>query len=157
MTVIDWAQLHHAYGSATDIPALLVDARHASASDRSDAQPWHALWSALCHQDDVYPASYAAVPELVRIAEERRDSGGIEALLLAAAIELQRHGPGAPTVPDALYHDYLTGIARGGALAEALRGLGDRPDDGRRLAIAAAVFSGDFAQARLLFGDTDEE
>ena len=30
--------------------------------DSYDAEPYGTLWSALCHQGTVYPASYAALP-----------------------------------------------------------------------------------------------
>ena len=34
---------------------------------------WHELWEGLHHQGDIGEASYAAVPELVRIYRERRE------------------------------------------------------------------------------------
>lgn len=62
-----WSQLWHAYGSASDIPPLL---RQLSALPEADGakEPWHSLWSALAHQGDVYPASFAAVPHVVAAA-----------------------------------------------------------------------------------------
>jgi hypothetical protein len=35
-------------------------------SSANDAEPWFTLWSALAHQGDVYPASFAAVPHVVK-------------------------------------------------------------------------------------------
>ena len=49
-----WAELSHAYGRASDIPALLRQLYalpHASGQE----EPWFSLWSALAHQGDVYP------------------------------------------------------------------------------------------------------
>jgi hypothetical protein len=59
-----WGELPHAYGMASDIPALLrqLDLLPEAAGN---AEPWHSLWSALAHQGDVYPASFAAVPHVV--------------------------------------------------------------------------------------------
>ncbi len=60
-----WSELEHAYGRASDIPDLLrqLDTVPSSASDQD---PWFSLWSALAHQNDVYTASFAAVPHVVR-------------------------------------------------------------------------------------------
>jgi hypothetical protein len=60
-----WSELDHAYGKAAGIPALL---RHLESFPPSspDDEPWFSLWSALAHQGDVYPASFAAVPHVVR-------------------------------------------------------------------------------------------
>src|SRR5437773_2022307 len=88
---VDWASLRHAYGTAVEIPTLLKSAESAPAPDHYDREPWFSLWSSLCHQGDVYPASYAAVPELVRIAQSRDGSARAECPLLAGCIELERH------------------------------------------------------------------
>lgn len=59
-----WSELEHAYGSATDIPALLERLGELPKSE-GEAEPWFTLWSALTHQGDVYSASFAAVPHVV--------------------------------------------------------------------------------------------
>src|SRR5258705_13943428 len=109
MTSIDWSSLHHAYGPAGDIPALLGRARIAPPPENYKSEPWFTLWSSLYHQDDIYSASYAAVPELVAIAAEREELAP-EGLFLAASIELRRNEPGAPELPLSLkvaYHRSL--------------------------------------------------
>ena len=60
-----WAELKHAYGPAGDMPALLRQLEQMPSSG-NDAEPWFTLWSALAHQGDVYPASFAAVPHVVK-------------------------------------------------------------------------------------------
>ena len=95
MSTIRWDALEHAYGPASNIPGLLDLARRAPASLTSTDEPWSSLWSALCHQSDVYTASYAAVPELVDIADARSaDRDAVrDCLLLASVIELERSRP----------------------------------------------------------------
>ncbi|MFF0742877.1 hypothetical protein ACFYVL_21015 [Streptomyces sp. NPDC004111] len=88
----NWSHLTHAYGSAADIPARL----DALASEPSSAR-WSDLWSALCHQGSVYPASFAALPWLAATAgsDDRKQSSN--ALCLAGAIVAgadQPHGAG---------------------------------------------------------------
>jgi hypothetical protein len=59
-----WAELTHAYGAASDIPALLAQLQNVPSSENA-SEPWFSLWSALAHQGDVYSASFAAVPHIV--------------------------------------------------------------------------------------------
>lgn len=156
MTPIDWTTLQHAYGSARDIPALLARARATRAPTKHTDEPWFTLWSALYHQDDIYSASYAAVPELVAIASECGAAIAAESLFLAASIELRRHEPGAPTMPKELRAAYEQAVARARPLATEL--ARSAPDAHGKLEVAAMVFDGDFDGARaLLDGDADEE
>lgn len=59
-----WSELQHAYGAASDIPALLRQLAGLPSSE-NDSEPWFSLWSALAHQGDVYSASFAAVPHVI--------------------------------------------------------------------------------------------
>lgn len=59
-----WSTLQHAYGLASDIPALLEQLVELPSSE-SNQEPWYSLWSALAHQGDVYSASFAAVPHVI--------------------------------------------------------------------------------------------
>src|SRR5215475_8916129 len=59
-----WSELQHAYGVASDIPALLGQLADLPCS-HGNAEPWFSLWSALAHQGDVYSASFAAVPHVI--------------------------------------------------------------------------------------------
>ncbi len=62
-----WSALHHAYGAATDIPALLSQLSTLPGA-QGESEPWFSLWSALAHQGDVFDASFAAVPHVVHAA-----------------------------------------------------------------------------------------
>jgi hypothetical protein len=59
-----WSELDHAYGEASDIPALL-EALQTVPNSKGKTEPWFSIWSALAHQGDVYSASFAAVPHVV--------------------------------------------------------------------------------------------
>jgi hypothetical protein len=59
-----WGELQHAYGQATDTPALLWRLVGQPKSG-GQSEPWFSLWSSLAHQGDVYSASFAAVPHVV--------------------------------------------------------------------------------------------
>jgi len=90
VVVVDWRQLRGIYGSAAEVPALLETA--ASSTDW-DAPAWQELWSQLYHQGSVAPASYAALPELARIARTRPDVPVDPALFLFASIVASTDGP----------------------------------------------------------------
>lgn len=120
MTNIDWKKYRHAYGSAEDIPALLADLQHFPDCDPPRAEPYFTLWSSLCHQDDVYTGSYAALPRLVAAMEGQPQAANWSTLLLAISIEISRLKGNGPAVPDELGSSYAAAVARLPALAQAL-------------------------------------
>jgi len=81
-----WSELDHAYGKAEDIPELLRELAEKSGFDDPNCEPMFTLWSSLCHQGDVYSASFAAFPHLVDIASNKAPSDMGHILMLAAAI-----------------------------------------------------------------------
>ena len=137
-----WKEYRHAYGPATDIPDLLRQARGTPRTRRSDEEPWHSLWSALCHQYDVYSGSIAALPHLVDMAVERRPTDRLDPLLLAGAIETYRYRQGGPDIPSYLEATYRAALARAAQLTvEALEQEWDEDAYGGLLA-ALAAFQG---------------
>lgn len=78
-------------------------------SQQGIADAWQELWEELHHQGDVGEASYAAVPELVRIHR----SGSVadwNLYAMVAVIELARTESQNPEVPDWLREDYFRSI-----------------------------------------------
>ena len=70
---------------------------------------WQELWEGLHHQGDVGEASYAAVPQLVRIY---RNAGVIDwnTYAIVAVIELARDDDKNPPIPKWLEEDYFQAI-----------------------------------------------
>lgn len=64
---------------------------------------WEELWEELYHQGDVGPASYAAVPHLVRLSRRKRNWNLYS---LVGWIEVERHRKTNPPVPDWLLKSY---------------------------------------------------
>jgi hypothetical protein len=64
--------------------------RDPSTSDANEG-PWFDLWSALCHQGDVYSASFAAVPHVVRILALFPSKACFDFFLFPASVEIARH------------------------------------------------------------------
>jgi len=162
MATIDWTTLRHAYGGAANIPELLDQARRAPAGGSYRDEPWFSLWSALCHQGDVYTASYAALPELLAIAQARQEdhAAARECVLLAGMIELDRalpEGRSPPPIPSSLTTAYHTALEEGVRLAQSLRARERNQSYARGLDIAAAAMSGNAAEARRLDRLDDEE
>jgi hypothetical protein len=67
---VNWARLKHAYGPATDVPAMLREL----AGDGDASQAFDQLFTSLNHQGSVYSATSAAIPFLIQILEDRRRS-----------------------------------------------------------------------------------
>lgn len=104
-----WQELHGGYRTPYDVSVALR-----SMQDGVDV--WDELWEELHHQGDVDIASYAAVPQLVRIACNRtgRDWNFYG---LISIIEVARHRKGNPAVPQWLKADYDSAWAKISALA----------------------------------------
>lgn len=109
----DWKNLSHAYGKASDIPVLLhgLEAGTFWINDNyQESEPWFSLWSALCHQGDVYTASYAAVPHLIRIAIATQGVPDWQYFSLPTSIEIARLTGRGPQVPGMLAEAYFAAL-----------------------------------------------
>jgi hypothetical protein len=109
----------------------------------------------------VYTASYAAVPQLVAIAEARTAEPAVtaECLLLAGSIELERalpEGQAPPPIPAELTSSYAEALQRGAELAARLLAAAVDPEMRRGFAISYAAMRGDVDEARLLVDEPDE-
>jgi hypothetical protein len=107
----EWRVLKHCYGTAEDIPPLLTELAQYPSHAQYDDEPWHTLWSSLCHQSDIYPASFAAVPHILRLAAASPDQICSNYLLLPACIEASRLSGSAPAIPEHLAASYHSAIA----------------------------------------------
>jgi hypothetical protein len=105
-------QLHDAYGSAEGIPDLLGKLAGYPSYTSYESEPYFSLWSALCHQGDVYPASYAALPYIVNVAEENPAKAHWDLVLLPTCIEIARLEGRGPELPPHLANDYSAAIIR---------------------------------------------
>ena len=132
-----WHRLEHAYGAAGDIPPLLraLELSPGPIAD-SGAEPWFSLWSSLCHQGDVYTASYAAVPHIVRIARATATPVAFSFFLLPAAIEVARRAGRGPDIPAECAESYRVTLAD---LGESVSVHRHEPWDQSMLLAAAAA------------------
>jgi hypothetical protein len=70
------------------------------------------LWSALCHQGDVYTASYAAVPHIVGIALNAKGPVHFSFFLLPACVEVARQRKRGPDIPQELEWEYFAALPK---------------------------------------------
>lgn len=75
----------------------------------SDEQFWYVVWNDLFHQDDVGVASYAAVPQIMRICEQQ-DLFDYNLFTFAAGVERVRHYDDNPAMPAWLEAEYRAGL-----------------------------------------------
>ncbi len=137
-----WSELTHAYGSADDIPGLLDQLKTADLQVKYDTEPWYSLWSALCHQYDVYNASYAALPHIVSMAAERPPQKRLDHISLCGSIEAFRHLDDAAPMPNDLEAAYLVALRQARELTIESLSLDWDEMDTRILLGMLAVFSG---------------
>ena len=123
---IAWNELSHAYGPAGDTPELLRLLTSGVDEQARDAE--QELWSSICHQGSVYPATVAAVPFLARLAAAGVGTTGLLGLLGVIAESLDERGinePGSAQRAVAGQYDLIAPLAQ------------DSPDDEVR---ATALF-----------------
>ena len=108
-----WQKLSHAYGSAGDIPKLLRQLAHVTGPKAEPgSEPWFTLWSSLCHQGDIYDASYAALPHIVEIACNARERIDFSFFQLPAAIEIARSNGNGPDIPADMADAYRNAVSQ---------------------------------------------
>lgn len=142
-----WAELQHAYGNASDIPELLRQLQYLPRSE-AYGEIWFALWSALAHQGDVYPASFAAVPHIIALLAASPNEAGSAFFHFPAWVEICRQTNGVE-VPDdlrAAYFDALECLPKLVALAATSHG-DEEMCRGALAAIAASKGHTSLAQA----------
>ncbi len=105
-----WAELQHAYGNASDVPGLLLALRDVRISGGNEG-PWFKLWSALAHQGDVYPASFAAVPHVIAALASNPAEAVADFFQFPAWVEICRARQNL-AVPEDLNAAYLAALAR---------------------------------------------
>lgn len=77
----DWTNLQHAYGPASDVPALLDQL-----SPDPESDIWGEVWMRICHQGTVYSASFPVLPFLADAASKWSPDARIMPLFLASSI-----------------------------------------------------------------------
>jgi hypothetical protein len=85
LDAVNWSSLTHAYGDATDVPGHLRSLLSADPKVRDETMD--ELFSNICHQGTVYPATAAAVPFLYELltAPDVQDKLNIAHLLACIA------------------------------------------------------------------------
>lgn len=135
---------------------MLAQLRHFPVESSYQAEPWFALWSALYHQDDIYPASFAAVPHIVQALASAPQRASLSYFLLPASIEVARASGKAQPSPE-LAGPYGEALRQIPALAAA----SSRQDWGRALCTAAlaaiAAATGNHQSAELLLAVDESE
>jgi hypothetical protein len=145
-----WKELLQAYGSAENIPVLLLQLKTAAPKKDYRSEPWFSLWSSLCHQGDVYTASYAAVPHFVALGSKRPISEKMDFLLIVAKIEATRHAKKSPAIPADLKRSYEDAIQAGVPLVMNCMEQNWPEDEYRALLGALAIFRGHVALGDML-------
>lgn len=149
-----WSTLRHAYGSAEDIPPLLRQLETLPTSE-GDKEPWFSIWSALAHQGDVYPASFAAVPHVVRVLAVAPAVADFSYFDFPAWVEICRQKNGID-VPEELQTAYFAALARLPSLVAAAAER-DWDEDMLRSALSAIAAAKGFGSIAEAVGELSQE
>jgi hypothetical protein len=143
---VDWQQLRHAYGTAGGIPVLLQRIETFPVETDWQAEPWFSLWSALYHQGDIYPASIAAVPQIVFTLSKDPAKATLSFFLLPASIAVADNDSPVD-VPKEMRESFASALAAlGGIATSALSNITDEYV-ARAAQAAVLVSQGEFQQA----------
>jgi hypothetical protein len=113
-----WAELATAYGAADNIPELLRNLESVPNAEDWREEPWFGIWSALAYQGDVYSASFAAVPHVVRVLASAPERAGFSYFQFPAWVEICRRRTGEP-IPEDLRDSYRRALVQLPELAAA--------------------------------------
>jgi hypothetical protein len=144
---IKWSELSHAYGFAGDIEPLLKSIYSFPPETESNSEPWYTLWSSLCHQGDIYSASFAATSVIVDALATAPSRATRSFFLLPACVELARVRHRSD-IPGDLEKPYFAALSRFPQLV-ANASLSDQDETASALA-AVAVSKGQWTTAQLL-------
>ena len=142
-----WNQLTDAYGTASDIPGFLHQLEEFPPYVNYTTEPYFSLWSALCHQGDVYSASYAAAPHIIHILASAPAQAHWDFFLLPISIEIARARSHGPEIAPELRADYFAALAR---IPSLIAAVAEREWDERYCRIAAAALA--VAKGQTLLG-----
>jgi hypothetical protein len=147
-----WMKLEGGYRIRFDPRPLLVKLE----SKRDLESTWHSLWDELHHQGDVGEASFAAVPQIVRIY---RNSGSPDwnTYAMVAIIELARNKGDNPDVPGWLREDYFNSIRELAQIGATEVSRTDDPDLVRAILSIIALERGLRTYARVLVLYSEED
>jgi len=148
----DWVKMQGGYRTPFDPRPLLAKLE----TEEDLESTWHSLWDELHHQGDVGEASFAAVPQLVRIYRHR-DGLDWNPYAIVAIIELARKVGNNPDVPNWLQEEYFRSIRELAEIGARALFNANNPDLIRAILCVLAIERGLRTYARILVNYTEEE
>jgi hypothetical protein len=147
-----WRDLRGGYRTRFDPRPLLAKLEAKEDLDTT----WHALWGELYHQGDVGDASYAALPQIVRMY---RDHAAVDwnTYAMVAIIELARGRGTNPEVPKWLEEEYFGAIRELAEIGTTDVSRAQSSEDVRAILGVLAIAKGLRIHGKFLVEYSDEE
>lgn len=150
LSSVQWSDVYHAYGPASDVPAQLAAVIVGDEETREEA--WWNLWGNIHHQGTIYEATVPAVPILLGIASWTDHPDRAQALLMlrevgaAEGVYVWRYGADDELVSNEdeqrrLYPELRSMLAAG--VAPILSAWRNQPPDVQRALIWLLSVDGD--------------
>jgi hypothetical protein len=153
---MNWENLNHAYGKASNIPQLLSRLSAYPEESNYEEEPWFSLWNSLYHQGTIYSASFAAVPEIVRLILLAPESVTPSFFSLPTSIEIARRKQSIE-IPPNLAASYKNAISELGKCASLCISHNREKEFARAATAAFAISAGQIEYAELLLEISSEE
>ena len=147
-----WRDLKGGYRVKCDPRPLL---RKLEAGDHLEGT-WHELWGELYHQGDVGEASYAAVPQIVRIYRTHT-AVDWNTYAIVATIDLARGRGRNPELPKWLEAEYLAAIQELAEIGRVDLSLAQGAEEVRSILAVIAIAKGLRTHAIFLIEYTEDE
>jgi hypothetical protein len=146
---MDWENLNHAYGKASNIPQLLLRLNAYPVESNYEDEPWFSLWSSLYHQGSIYSASFAVVPEIVKLILLAQERVTPSFFSLPTSIEIARKKQNIK-IPTELLASYENAISELGKCASLCISYNCEEEFTRAAIAAFAISAGQVEYAELL-------
>lgn len=153
---MNWENLNHAYGKASNIPLLLSSLSAYPEETNYEEEPWFSLWSSLYHQGTIYSASFAVVPEIVKLILLAPERVTPSFFSLPTSIEVARKKQKIE-IPAELLASYENAISELGKCASLCISHNREEEFGRAATAAFAISAGQVEYAELLLEISKDE
>lgn len=153
---MNWENLNHAYGKASNIPKLLAKLSAYPEEINYEEEPWFSLWNSLYHQGTIYSASFAAVSEIVKLIALKPESVTPSFFNLPISIELARKKQNIE-IPIELLASYENAISELGKCALVCITYNREAEFARAATAAFAISAGQIEYAEMLLEISSEE
>ena len=131
---INWSQLHHAYGDASNVPTLIRKLLSQDEGERDEAE--QDLFNCICHQGTIWEATSYAVPFLWELVKSPETPDKLKIIFLLASFGIGRHSFHGILEDEKRRQNWTSIMAKSGKILEDEVNKGQAYEEATHLSIA---------------------